>query len=258
MSDVDPTEGPSSGPDSAAPDRQDDPSGLIARLVDGSGLDKRAQAALLRRLAVVISSSARQAGAAAVASGQWLAELVAETTPHVPIRDLETLSRHHDGKTGDELALALIENAARATGVVGAAAGLIASVEWTAPPTLLAAPVQVAAETLAVIAIEVKLVAELHAAYGRSAPGTPAMRMAAYLGAWTRRRALDRISPGEKVSGLVTGAARRELRRRVVGRAGSSSASVLPLLAGALAGASLNSRQTKKLGKQISAGLAGA
>ncbi|HVT63583.1 MAG TPA: hypothetical protein VHD81_00320 [Mycobacteriales bacterium] len=255
VSDVDPTEGPSLGPDSAAPSVPDETSGLIARLIDDSGLDKRSRATLLRRLAVAISSSARQAGAAAVASGQWLAELVAETAPHIPIRDLETLSRHHDGKTGDALAGALIENAARATGAVGAAAGLVASVEWTTPPALLAAPVQVAAETLAVIAIEVKLVAELHAAYGRPASGTPAMRMASYLGAWTRRRALDRISPGEKVSGLVTGAARRELRRRVVGRAGSSTASVLPLLAGAVAGASLNSRQTKKLGKQITAGL---
>jgi outer membrane lipoprotein SlyB len=79
--------------------------------------------------------------------------------------------------------------------------------------------------------------------------------MAAYLGAWTRRRALDRLKPGEKVSGMITGAARRELRRRVVGRAGSSSASVLPLLAGAVAGASLNASQTRRLGRQITAGL---
>jgi hypothetical protein len=190
-----------------------------------------------------------------VASGQWLTDTVANFAPHVPVRDLATLSEHYDGKVGDELAEALIDNAARATGAVGAAAGLVASVEWTAPPALLAAPVQVAAETLAVIAIELKLVAELHAVYGRSAAGTPAVRTAAYLGAWTRRRALDRIAPGEKVSGLVTGAARRELRRRVMGRAGSSSASVLPLLAGAVAGASLNSRQTKRIGRQISAGL---
>jgi hypothetical protein len=236
-------------------DPPEDPAGLLARFLDDRPLDRRVEASLLGRLAVALSVSARRAGTAAVASGQWLAEVVAETAPHIPIRDLALLTEHYDGRVGDELATALIDNAARATGAVGAAAGLLASIEWTTPPALLAAPVQVAAETLAVIAIEVKLVAELHAVYGRSAVGTRPVRMAAYLGAWTRRRALDRLSPGEKVSGVVTGAARRELRRRVVGRAGASSASVLPLLAGAAAGASLNSRQTKRLGKQISAGL---
>ncbi|HVU61822.1 MAG TPA: hypothetical protein VHD58_09250 [Mycobacteriales bacterium] len=236
-------------------DSPDDAAGLLARLLDDRPLDRRTEATLLRRLAVTLSGSARRAGAAAVASGQWLAEVVAETAPHIPIRDLAALTEHYDGKAGDELAAALVENAARATGAVGAAAGVVASVEWTAPPALLAAPVQIAAETLAVVAIEVKLVAELHAVYGRSAVGTRAVRMAAYLGAWTRRRALDRLKPGEKVSGMITGAARRELRRRVVGRAGSSSASVLPLLAGAVAGASLNASQTRRLGRQITAGL---
>ena len=114
---------------------------------------------------------------------------------------------------------------------------------------------QVAAETLAVIAIELKLVAELHEVYGRSAVGTPAVRMAAYLGAWTRRRALDRINPGEKLSGLVTGRASKELRMRVLRRVGSNATSVVPMLVGAVAGASLNARQTKRLGHQIAAGL---
>jgi hypothetical protein len=236
-------------------DPPEDPAGLLARFLDDRPLDRRTEASLLGRLAVALSVSARRAGAAAVASGQWLADTVVEYAPHVPVRDLPTLSAHYDGKTGDELAAALIENAARATGAVGAAAGVVASIEWTAPPSLLAAPVQVAAETLAVIAIEVKLVAELHAVYGRSASGTPAMRMASYLGAWTRRRALDRISPGEKVSGMVTGAARRELRKRVVRRLGTNTASVVPMLAGAVAGASLNSRQTKRLAREITAGL---
>jgi hypothetical protein len=132
---------------------------------------------------------------------------------------------------------------------------VVSSLEFAAPPLLLTSPVQVAAETMAVIAVELKLVAELHEVYGRAATGTPAMRMAAYLGAWTRRRALDRIRPGEQVSGMLTGAARKELRRRVLRRAGSNSASVLPMLAGALAGASLNSRQTRRLGDQMTAGL---
>ncbi len=236
-------------------DSPEDPAGLLARLVDGTPLDRRTEASLLARLGVALSGSARRAGAAAVASGQWLADTVADYAPRVPVRDLATLTEHHDGKAGDELASALIETATRATGAVGAAAGLVASVEWTAPPALLATPVQVAAETLAVVAIEVKLVAELHEVYGHPAGGTRAMQMAAYLGAWTRRRALDRVKPGEKVSGLMTGAARRELQRRVVRRAGTNAASVVPMLVGAVAGASLNNRQTKRLGEQIRAGL---
>ncbi|HWC35903.1 MAG TPA: hypothetical protein VG650_13895 [Mycobacteriales bacterium] len=233
----------------------DEPAGLLARFLDDTPLDRRAEAGLLARLAVSLSRSARGAGAAAVASGQWLADQVAEYAPHVPIRDLATLSKHYDGKVGDELAEALIDNAARATGAVGAAAGLVSSVELAAPPLLLTSPVQVAAETLAVIALELKLVAELHEVYGRAAMGSRAVRTAAYLGAWTRRRALDRVAPGDGVSGMVTGAARRELRRRVVRRAGTSAASVVPMFVGALAGASLNSRQTKRLGEQIAAGL---
>ncbi|HVV76814.1 MAG TPA: hypothetical protein VHC43_12320 [Mycobacteriales bacterium] len=235
--------------------QKDEPAGLLARFLDGTPLDRRTEASLLGRLALSLAGSARKAGAAAVASGAWLAEVVADLAPHVPIRDLATLSKHYDGKTSDELADALIENASIATGAVGAAAGLVSSLELAAPPLLLTSPVQVAAETLAVIALELKLVAELHEVYGRPAPGTTPMKMAAYLGAWTRRRALDRIKPGEKVSGALTGAARRELQRRVLRRAGSNAASVVPMFVGALAGASLNKHQTTRLGRQVAAGL---
>lgn len=248
------------GPAGPPPDPGDDAQGsqapsLLAGLLDGTPLDRQSRAVLLRRLAVTLSGSARRAGAAAVASGQWLADTVADLAPHVPVRDLATLSAHHGGRYGDELAEALIENAARATGAIGAASGVVSSLEFAAPPLLLTSPVQVAAETVAVIAVELKLVAELHEVYGRAATGSTAVRTAAYLGAWTRRRALDRVAPGEGVSGMLTGAARRELRRRVVRRAGTNTASVLPLLAGAVAGASLNARQTRRLGDQIAADL---
>lgn len=156
------------------------------------------------------------------------------------------------------MAAVLIDNAARATGAIGAAAGVVSSLEFAAPPLLLTSPVQVAAETVAVIAVELKLVAELHEAYGRPAAGTPAVRMAAYLGAWTRRRALDRVGiGGGSSSGLVSGAAGRALRRRVVRRTGENALSVLPMLTGAVASASLNARQTKKLGEAITKDLAG-
>lgn len=230
--------------------------GVVVRLLDGSPLSSQARASLLRRLSVVLGGSARRAGAAAVASGRWLTDVVEEFAPHVPIRDYETLRAHYDGATGDALARALIDNAARATGAIGAAGGLLSTIEFTAPPTLLTTPVQVAAETIAVVALELKLVAELHEAYGRVVVGTPAVKAAAYLGAWTRRRGVDPVSGGPGVTGVVSGAARRELRRRLMRRAGGQATTVMPFMAGAVAGASLNSRETRKLGERIARDLA--
>jgi hypothetical protein len=186
-----------------------------------------------------------------VTSGQWLTDTVADLAPHVPVRDLPTLRAHHSGLEGDDLAGALIDSAVRTTSAIGAAAGVVSSLEFAAPPLLLSSPVQVAAETVAVIAVELKLVAELHEVYGRAAAGTPAVRAAAYLGAWTRGRALERAAGGGGVAGLVTGATRRALRRQVMKRAGENALSVLPMLAGALASASLNARQTRRLGTQL-------
>jgi hypothetical protein len=234
-----------------------DMSGVVVRLIDGTSMDARARAGLLRRLAIGLAGSARRAGARAVGSGRWLTDTVVDFAPHIPIRDLPTLRAHHDGLSGDALAQVLIEAAGRATGAVGAAGGVVSSLEFTAPPLLLTSPVQVAAETVAVVAIELKLVAELHEVYGRAAVGTPAVRTAAYLGAWTRRRGLDPRSGAGGLPGILTGAARRELRRRVMRRGAENAVTVLPFMAGALAGASMNSRETKKLGAAITKDLGG-
>jgi hypothetical protein len=217
----------------------------VVRLIDGVPLDSATRAGLLRRLAVLLVASARRAGAAAVASGRWLSDMVEEFAPQVPVRDLPTLRRHYDGLSGDALARAMIDTAARSTG------GVVSSLEFATPPLLLTSPVQVAAETLSVVAIELKLVAELHEVYGSAVPGTPAVRTAAYLGSWTRRRGIDPYSGGPGLSGVVTGAARRELRRRVVRRAGGNATTLLPFMAGAVAGASLNARETRRLGERI-------
>ena len=69
---------------------------------------------------------------------------------------------HYGGLSGDELADALVRQASRATAGVGAAGGALAAVQHAAPPSLVVAPVQLAAETVAVVVTELKLVAELH------------------------------------------------------------------------------------------------
>jgi len=74
------------------------------------------------------------------AAMRWMADVVGDVAPHVPVRDRETLLRHFDNLPDDDLAERLIRNAARATAGVGAAGGGVASIEWAVTPTLLSAP----------------------------------------------------------------------------------------------------------------------
>jgi hypothetical protein len=53
--------------------------------------------------------------------------------------------------------------------------------------------------------IEIKLVAELHEAYGMPAAGTPAEQMTAYAGAWADRRAVTTRSSGLTAAGRMHG-----------------------------------------------------
>jgi len=214
--------------------------GVVARLTDDEPLDRRTRAGLVGRLAVLLAGSGRR-----------LVDTVVEIAPHIPIRDRETLRRHHGSLTDAQIAAQLVATAARSTAAVGAAGGLLSTVEIAAPPAYLSAPVQVAAETLAVVAIEVKLIAELHELFGRGVPGPPATRGAAYLGAWVRRRGLDPFADRPGLGGVIGGAARAQLRQRLLRRAGRNATSVVPFLAGAVAGAALNRRETLRLGGRI-------
>jgi hypothetical protein len=109
----------------------------------------------------------------------------------------------------------------------------------------------VAAETLILVGIELKLIAELHEAFGVPAPGNFAERMSAYLAAWAHRRGVHMI-PGAPGVLLAAGSPlARLLRRRLAVRAGRSAFSLGPLLTGAAAGAMLNRRETRRLGEQI-------
>jgi hypothetical protein len=116
-------------------------------------------------------------------------------------------------------------------------------------PVLPAFPVEVAAETLVIVGIEIKLVAELHEAYGAPAPGNLAERMSAYVAAWAHRRGVFMIEGGLI---LASGSPlARLLRRRLIARVGRSAVSLGPLLTGAAAGALFNRRETRKLGRDI-------
>jgi hypothetical protein len=230
---------------------------LVARLADtaaGGSLDRREQGRAISSLARALTGSARQAGRASVLGGRWLTDVLIDVVPRIPVRDLETLQAQHPGLGREDLATMLISGAAKATGAVGAAGGALAAVEFAATPTLLAAPVQIAAETLVIAAIEIKLIAELHEVYEAGIAGSPSHRAAAYLQSWTNRRGIDPFAPG----GLrlsVGVAARRAIRRRLVRRAGRNLSTLGPMMSGALAGSVLNHRETRKLGEEVRADL---
>jgi hypothetical protein len=180
-----------------------------------------------------------------VASGlNWLTGQVVAMGPRLQIRDQATLRAQFPGRTDDDIAGLLVERAARATATVGGATGAAAAL-----PVLPAFPVEVAAETLAVVGIEIKLLAELHEIYGMPAAGSAADRARAYVGAWASRRGVYQVDGGLL---LIAGSPlARQLTRRLAARVRRSAFSLSPLLTGALAGALLNRRETRRLGRQI-------
>ena len=232
--------------------RPDDIGTALVALTDPAAAGGRQeQARGVGRLASALARSGRAAGGRAVLGGRWLVDVLLDAAPRIPVRDLETLRAHHDGLQGDLLAEALITAASRATGAVGAAGGAVAAVEWVAPPALLvSAPMQIAAETLAVAAVEVKLIAELHQVYGVTVPGSTGQRAAAYVWSWTHRRGVDPLDPSA-IGSLITGPARRSIRNRLAGRAARNLGTLGPLLTGAAIGSVTNARETSHVGRAV-------
>jgi hypothetical protein len=223
-----------------------------ARRGAGSGtraLQRRASSGtriLQRRTAPVVSGTQLVRQRASAGTG-WLVDHVIAMVPRLRVRDQAALRAQFPGKSADEIADALIEGAARAAAATGGMVGVAAAL-----PVLPAFPVEVAGETLVLVGIEVKLIAELHEAFGVPAPGNFGDRMSVYLASWAHRRGVSMI-PG--VPGGVVFAAGspllRLLRRRLAGRAGRSAFSLGPMLTGAAAGAMFNRRETRKLGHAI-------
>jgi hypothetical protein len=233
------------GPDRQAEVTQEALPGEVADLV--GELSEDVSPSRRRRVTAAITRIGTRSGRATrygVASGgRWLTSEVLAMAPRLPVRDYDRLRAQFPGLPPEELAAALIQGSARAAAAVGAAAG----VAMVLP--LPAAPVEVAVETLALVGIEIKLVAELHEVYGMRAPGSPAERMLAYVEAWAHRRGVGVAPAGLVIA--VGSPLRRRLQRRLIARAGRSATSLGPLLTGAAAGAALNRRETRRLGKDV-------
>jgi hypothetical protein len=244
------------GAEAPVPADGDELSGTIAALT-ADDLDQSERRRLLGRLAGQIRLRAIGDLFRPKAAMRWIADTVSDVAPRLPIRDRETLRRHFPGLSDDALAERLIRNAALTTAAVGATSGGVAAIEWVATPTLLSAPVLLAAETVVVVAIEIKLIGELHEVYGAPVPRGGPQRAVALVHAWAHRRGINPMVPGVGLAAVLGTAARKELRDRLLRRFGRNLTTYGPLLTGAAVASYLNRRATIALGQQIRKDLAG-
>ena len=214
---------------------------FVGEISESSGLTRRRRAtAATSRLA---RRGSRAGWSGVTSSGRWLTSQVLAMAPRLPVRDQQKLRAQFPGLDREELADRLILGASRASASVGAAVGAAMLLP------LPSAPVELAFETVALVGIELKLVAELHEVYGMRAPGSAPERMLAYVVAWAHRRGVALVPGGLALA--VGSPLRRQLERRLLARAGRSAVSLGPLLTGAAAGALLNRRETRRLGAEV-------
>lgn len=177
-------------------------------------------------------------------TGRGLVDEVTAAAIRLPVRDQQALFRQFPGRSPDQIADTLVRTSARSTGMVGAMIGL-----WSVLPIVPAFPIEVAAETLAVVGIEIKLVAELYEVYGMGLSGPMPERMTGYLAAWAGQGDTALAPAGLALA--VSSPLRKQVSRRLARRAGRSTLSLAPLLLGVVVGALLNRRETRRIGRKI-------
>jgi hypothetical protein len=235
---------------------QTDVHGELARAIGELTGESEPGAKKVTDAIVLAGKSAQQAGVKAVASGRWLTDILIQTGGHIPVRDLATLRMHHDGKEGRELADALVRNASRTSAGVGAATGALVTASQLIVAGWATLPIELLAETLIVVAIELKLVAELHAVAGRPFEGTMSERAAAAAQMWSENSG-SRPGARGKIGNLGFAAreAHRQLssavQRRILRRAGRNLWSFVPFMIGAAVAAELNRRATLTVGRRV-------
>jgi hypothetical protein len=191
------------------------------------------------------ASLVRRVGSGAKAGATVLAERLVDAAPRIPVRDLATLRAQFPGLGPEEIADRLIAGATAGTATVGAGIGAVAMLP--VPPAMTA---ELAAETLAVAAVEFKLIAELHEVYGVPATGSVKQRAAAYLGAWTEQRGIEVTKPSS-VNIALSAQMKRELRQHLVKRTARHLPTLAPFMIGATVGAVMNRRDTKRLAHRV-------
>lgn len=189
--------------------------------------------------------------------GALLGDLLAAAAPRLPIRDGERLRRAYPGASDAEIADQLVGRAARMTGGIGAATGGLSAAHWFAPPSLLALPLELGAETVLIAAVEVVLIGELHELHGQPATGDARDRAAAYLASWSAQRSVGGAGAAG-LGSLLGSAGLRALRRRVTRRLAGNVTSAAPLLLGAAVANRVNRRATEMLADKVLTDLRGS
>lgn len=242
---------------------------LARALGEAAGSDERITTGQVRRIVGLARRSAKVAGARAVTSGRWVADVAVDVPSHLPLRDLESLRAHHDGLVGPYLARTLIRNASLASGTVGATTGALAAASEATPATWATLPIELAVETLVVVGIEMKLAGELHEAAGYPVAHDLRANGPLLARAWAETRGIEpselmrlaRAGPAgsgmaaQTASEILGRSARDQLtaqiRRRLMKRAGRNTVTFVPLMAGAVAGGELNRRATRRFGLAV-------
>lgn len=203
---------------------------------------------------VNLAGSARTAGRKAVLSGRWLADTVIELAPRVPVRDVETLSKHHSGRTGAPLARSMIRSSGRVSAAIGAAAGGLIALQEVSIAGLLAVPFELAAETALVVLLEIKLVAELHQVAGRPLPGGVREQVAAAVRSWLSGRGVSAVGLVATSGGaemLLGRTTRHKLTMALRRRFTRNLTTLGPMLTGSAVAGYLNRKATLDVGRRL-------
>ncbi|SDP56041.1 hypothetical protein SAMN05660199_04233 [Klenkia soli] len=189
--------------------------------------------------------------------GTVLTDLLHAAAPRLPIRDAARLRAAYPGMDEAAVADALVTRYARITAGIGAATGGLTAAQWFAPPSMIALPLELGAETVLVAAVEVVLIGELHELHGRPAEGDARARAGAYLTSWTRQRAVESGPGGGGLLATLGSAGVNALRRRVTRRLARNVSSAAPLMIGAGLAARSNRKATGQLAEAVLADLRG-
>lgn len=207
---------------------------------------ERGRAASLAAAVVGRSAeTARRGGRGARAGLTAVVDRIIINAPRVPVRDLATLRAQFPGLGPEQIADKLVAGAAYGTSTVGASVGAAAMLP--VPPAM---PAELAAEIVGVAAVEFKLIAELHELYGVRAPGNTRQRAMAYLGAWADERGIDVMSP-LSVNAALGVQLKRELRQQILRRSFRNLPNLAPFMIGAVIGAAMNRRDTKRVAAKV-------
>lgn len=209
-------------------------------------------------------TAASAPGSAGQRSSRWAPQMVSvarmreiarSIAPRLPIRDHPTLVRHLNTDDIERMADLLVRNASSATAVAGTVGGVFVLPARSGPALIAAIPIRVAAETLVVAMIELKLIGELHEVYGRPLAGTTSQRGTTALKLWASHRGIHIFDTGGLVATLSQMARTPTTRRAAAAMSGKAMGRKGLRLGAGVAGAVDNRRATVLLGDRVRAEL---